>query len=461
MDNILKQIQEATEKFDSLFEVDGDGLGNPAMDVPPSTNKLRKDIKTKNGKVELVSVEDELFPKEGNAKEQFKQKVLDKINAMIQGTGTLEDLLNVVRAKQLKPVKEGFEGAIEILEDLFSQIEKVHGEPKYHKETGEPINKSAKLTSKALDNDAREFQKAMDKNGVGVYDRRHSNKNLEGSSKTMKRRDKQQGELFEGAIKLLENIIAERKYSEEEIREIAKKVRPERVDKFNKACGELDKVTQGKNPDKFSAVQKYRANKAAEKVERTQDRLNRVDDIINPAVKTPIGIKRANESFSQAISQIEGLIRCLGESSYTEDTVNKVAKKVFPQRKEEAEKAHTRLNHAMNINPYSMLGGKLSKKQQELITKALDRANRADDKLAHVNDILNKSKKESKLDGIKFDKILCNYEEAIEILEGLFVKDGRGDFIDDVSKTLTKKPVMKHVQDFTKKLLKPKEKSEK
>ena len=99
MENILKQIYELTENFDNLFEVDGDGLGNPAEDVPPSTNKIKKDIKTKNGKVELVSVEDELFPKEGNAKEQFKQKVLDKINAMIQGTGTLEDLLNVVRAQ--------------------------------------------------------------------------------------------------------------------------------------------------------------------------------------------------------------------------------------------------------------------------------------------------------------------------------------------------------------------------
>ena len=42
MKDILKQIQEAAENFNNLFEVDGDGLGNPAGDVPPSTNKIKK-----------------------------------------------------------------------------------------------------------------------------------------------------------------------------------------------------------------------------------------------------------------------------------------------------------------------------------------------------------------------------------------------------------------------------------
>ena len=123
MSDILEQIQDLQEKFASLCEVEG--LGEPSQEVPPSTNKLKKDVKTKNGKVELVSVENELFPYEGNKKEQFQQKVLDTINGMIQGTKTLEDLLQVVRSKKVAPVKEGIEEfakAAEILEELINEV---------------------------------------------------------------------------------------------------------------------------------------------------------------------------------------------------------------------------------------------------------------------------------------------------------------------------------------------------
>jgi hypothetical protein len=114
MSDILKQIQALQEQFSNLFEVEG--LGNPAVDVPPSQNKIKKDRKTKDGKVELVSVEDELFPYDGNKKEQYRQKILDTINNMIQGTATLEDLLQIVRQKKA-PLKE----AMEVLESLEGQ----------------------------------------------------------------------------------------------------------------------------------------------------------------------------------------------------------------------------------------------------------------------------------------------------------------------------------------------------
>ena len=362
MEEILEQIQSLTDKFNNLFEVEG--LGEPSGDVPPSTNKLKKDIKTKNGKVELVSVEDELFPKEGNAKEQFKQKVLDKINAMIQGTGTLEDLLNVVRAKQIKPVKEGFEGAIELLEEIIKErYENGYTEaPKGHKH-------------KVGDEVQVYFGAGLDGGKSGKINSLYKNHNGNTWAK---------GSGADGDFDVPTSYLRTRKVSQDSVK----------------------------------------------------------------------------EGFEGAIEVLEELLQCLGESSYTEDTVNKVAKKVRPQREANARKAHASLNHVMNINPYNMINGKLSKKQQELISKALDKANKADDKLAHVNSILNKSKKENKPNGIKFDKILCNYEEAIEMLEGLFVKDGRGDLVDDVVKTITKKPVMKHVQDFTKNLLKPKVKPE-
>ena len=106
MSDILKQVQELQEQFNNLFEVDG--LGNPAVDVPPSQNKIKRDRKTKDGKVEVVSVEDELFPYEGNKREQFRQKVIATINDMIQGTATLEDLLQLVRQKKA-PLKEAAE----------------------------------------------------------------------------------------------------------------------------------------------------------------------------------------------------------------------------------------------------------------------------------------------------------------------------------------------------------------
>lgn len=120
MSDILEEIQALSDKFSNLFEVDD--LGNPAVDVPPSQNKIKRDRKTKDGKVEVVSVEDELFPYEGNKREQYRQKIIDIINNMIQGTATLEDLLQFVRQKKA-PLKE----AMELMEDIHKMIDK-HGD---------------------------------------------------------------------------------------------------------------------------------------------------------------------------------------------------------------------------------------------------------------------------------------------------------------------------------------------
>ena len=146
MQDILKQIQSLKEDFMNLIEVEG--LGEPASDVPPSTNKIKRDKKTKDGKVELVSVEDELFPKDGNAREQFRQKILDVINGMIQGTATLEDLMQIVRAK-----KNGF-----MKESLDDQIEK-----KFKK--GEiSFDQAGKLSKKikSMMSDAKQHQEMID-----------------------------------------------------------------------------------------------------------------------------------------------------------------------------------------------------------------------------------------------------------------------------------------------------------
>ena len=521
MEEILEQIQSLTDKFNNLFEVEG--LGEPSGDVPPSTNKLKKDIKTKNGKVELVSVEDELFPKEGNAKEQFKQKVLDKINAMIQGTGTLEDLLNVVRAKQIKPVKEGFEGAIEILEEIINEVsvkrwrqaainslpqravdaykaeeetEKAESRGDIDKAFGNQIQKEnrlehAKEVAKTMPDSNKSANKVFQAAKKVVLDRtrksgenfkkwktadtkenaykayeeginlgareRHAENLADAEVNTfgnLRKRNHKNSikEGFEGVIEILEEIIKER--YENGYTEAPKGHKHKVGDEVQVHFGAgLD---GGKSGKINSLYKNHNGNTWAKGSGADGD-----FDVPTSYLRTrKVSQDSVKEGFEGAIEVLEELLQCLGESSYTEDTVNKVAKKVRPQREANARKAHASLNHVMNINPYNMINGKLSKKQQELISKALDKANKADDKLAHVNSILNKSKKENKPNGIKFDKILCNYEEAIEMLEGLFVKDGRGDLVDDVVKTITKKPVMKHVQDFTKNLLKPKVKPE-
>ena len=85
-------IEQIVDFADNLFELDLEQKQNI------SPNKVSRVKKDKNGeKVEVVSVADELFPYEGDAKQQFNQKVLAKINDMIEGTGSLEDLIQFVR----------------------------------------------------------------------------------------------------------------------------------------------------------------------------------------------------------------------------------------------------------------------------------------------------------------------------------------------------------------------------
>lgn len=120
-DKFTAIIKEAQDIMSNLFEVEYYG----ANDVEEEqNNKIKRQGKDKHGnKVDLVSVQDELFPYEGNAKEQYNKKIIAKINDMIEGKATLEDLIQLVRNKKT-PVKEGFEGAIELLEAMINEVSK-------------------------------------------------------------------------------------------------------------------------------------------------------------------------------------------------------------------------------------------------------------------------------------------------------------------------------------------------
>ena len=120
--NEALQLAEAICDFaDNLFELDYE----QKQDISP--NKIKRTKKDKDGeKVEVVSVADELFPYEGTAKQQFNQKILAKINDMIEGTGSLEDLIQFVRAgaKGKKAANEGYEKAEGILEEVINEVSK-------------------------------------------------------------------------------------------------------------------------------------------------------------------------------------------------------------------------------------------------------------------------------------------------------------------------------------------------
>ena len=128
--NIKDEIKELQEAFQSLFEVAKDGEDKKDKKITVNKIKFERE-KQGNEPKEVVSVADELFPYEGSAKEQFNQKVIAKINDMIEGTATLEDLINLVRQKKA-PVKESLnsiEEAIALMEtslETFTAARKEH-----------------------------------------------------------------------------------------------------------------------------------------------------------------------------------------------------------------------------------------------------------------------------------------------------------------------------------------------
>ena len=92
MSEILDLIYEAQTLLTPIIE--GSTPGEQEVDT-----KVQKAGKNgyKKDKVEMVSVEDALFPYQGNNKEQITQKIINKINELIEGRATLADLIQFVR----------------------------------------------------------------------------------------------------------------------------------------------------------------------------------------------------------------------------------------------------------------------------------------------------------------------------------------------------------------------------
>ena len=117
----LEKIKEAIdflrEEYKEIFEASKKG-------EEKEVNKLKYEKDKGPGKepTEVVSVADELFPYKGSAKEQFNKKIIAKINDMIEGTATLEDLINLVRRKKIAKVSESMEEAMVLMETIVNEL---------------------------------------------------------------------------------------------------------------------------------------------------------------------------------------------------------------------------------------------------------------------------------------------------------------------------------------------------
>lgn len=157
-------MEEILDYVDNIFELDYEEKQNI------SPNKVSKVKRDKNGeKVEVVSVADELFPKDGDAQHQFNQKVLDKINAMIEGNGSLEDLIQFVR-KGVNAKRAAHESVyakpIELLEAFIDDLSE-----SMHKQVSKKLKRGEITSSQAMDLDkkietkmspAKQFQEVID-----------------------------------------------------------------------------------------------------------------------------------------------------------------------------------------------------------------------------------------------------------------------------------------------------------
>ena len=124
---------ESNNTLLSLFEVEGD-------EEKEEVNKIKVRGKDKDGnEVETVSVEDELFPYKGSAKEQFHQKVVAMINNMIEGKATLQDLIQLVRNGKRKAVKESLDKSTSLLEEIISEVSIKYTQSKIEKPQEEVI----------------------------------------------------------------------------------------------------------------------------------------------------------------------------------------------------------------------------------------------------------------------------------------------------------------------------------
>lgn len=405
---LISQIMDLKEAFSNLFEVEG--LGDPSADVPPSDNKIKRRVKTKNGKAELVSVEDELFPYEGDKKDQYRQKIIDTINGMIQGTSTLQDLLQIVRQKKA-PLKEAMK-LMEAVKVLLEGKEEDLGR----------LNRDYNKEAEGLPNGSKEMYNVNKKYRKLI---RKVNKHY---AKT---------EPLKEAMELMEELLLERNKENRQKKEnwelktnkITKKEKKAIQDyakqegdeaKFHReVAADYDHIYSqqpAKAPDGTpNSVAAYFNDKYQEMLRNKGRNEQNIADEVEPLTKK---LKNRKHSFHDRVrgwtesEALEEAISALLE--YTEADKKKAAKKVLKDRKREYLDKHKEYKEMDSIGVADL---------ETMYNDAV-----AKERYDHAKKLANEA-----------------LEEALQILEGLFIKDGRGDLIDDILKATTGKTLSDHV----------------
>ena len=366
----LEILESILSYADNLFELDYEEKQNI------SPNKLYRTKKDKKGdKVEVVSVADELFPYEGDAKQQFNQKVLAKINDMIEGTGSLEDLIQFVRAgakAKASKAHEGLDEASICERDKKNRLKKEYWENKLNNVSmRDKMNAQYKI--KRLADDEK-----LDREIADEYDRLSMREPANTSAANYwdsKYREFDQRANQEGNDK----------------QELIKNNRKKFTNRENKDLKEALELLEGALKDFFLGTEKK-----------------------DPATKSAVGrtLRGKEATYNKHVDD---------EIKYTE-------------RAEGAKGYRAQVNQ--------------------------EKADDAGRKAVEANKDLRKTKGEY-LDILRKDKGLTNpqahavlkravgefVQEMLELVEGLFVKDGRGDLLDDIDTALGS-PVKKKIKDI-------------
>ena len=449
----LEIMEQICDFADNLFELDYEEKQNI------SPNKISRVKKDKDGeKVEVVSVADELFPYSGSAKEQFNQKVLAKINDMIEGTGSLEDLIQFVRrgVTAKKSANEGYEGALSLLEDIEGQIKKryglsrgdahEYGELGYNRANdlyGKVMRAKSSLEDKdqgtkhtetknskgAEKNEDEFYAKVMKrpaqidhlvnqiplKSSVQKSKDRHYKKVIKDGVRSINK-----NEAYDEIIGFLSDLLAEAKdpvYSNIVSKELRgeKAIRDQHSDDMVKYADRADKATGYRK--QVNLERAADADKAA--TEASKKFRKHKGEVLDYFRKKGDNNVEAHKKLSRMMGAYEAL-----------DVIESIIKEIISEEENWEPAKYKNKWHVYDKTSCTYSAVKGGKKGAEKKAKELNTAY---------------PEQKAKVD--PFYEALDTIEEIKNVAEGLFKKDERGDLLDDIDTALGS-PVKKTVKDI-------------
>ena len=400
----LELIEQIVDYADNLFELDYEEKQNI------SPNKISRVKKDKDGeKVEVVSVADELFPYSGSAKEQFNQKVLAKINDMIEGTGSLEDLIQFVRRGVA--AKKNANEALEESKD-----------PKGYKENMDIANHYDHLYSKEPANSPDGSPNPV----AAEYKRKYQ----EYFDKAMKCHYGEDKKVSEAKDPVYSNIVSKELRGEKAIRDQHSDDVIKYADRADKATGYRKQINMERAADAEKAAteasKKFRQHKG-----EVLDYFRKKGDNNVEAHKKLSRMMGAYEGYEEAVNVLEEIIN---------------SSEPKKERKSNKQQVYRRMDDPEK--------GKIGVKKN--YTRVIHNDSTSKDPAFDYVKI-----KGAKYRVDKYGQIGAPIEETLQeiknVAEGLFKKDERGDLLDDIDTALGS-PVKKTVKDIEERMTGAKQK---